>query len=104
MELAQSGEAGYELPEGVEAPDFDEMKLGVEEHRLTHVADVTSAAKDKRNSLLAHRSQVADDHFLLAMPEEIFAIVLGKEWFIGHGPVDDPGSPLHSIVEPYSPP
>ncbi|MGI8937224.1 MAG: PIG-L family deacetylase [Iamia sp.] len=102
MVAAQAaGEGGFELPEGVEPPNPDEMDLGVEEHELTHRADVTAAAGAKRASLLAHRSQVADDHFFLAMPEEMFALTMGTEWFIGHGPVDDADSPLRGIVEPF---
>lgn len=95
-----AGEGGFDLPEGVEAPDPDEMDLGVEEHEITHRADVSSVATAKRAALLAHRSQVADDHFFLALPEEAFAMAFGTEWFIGHGPVDDEASPLHGILAP----
>jgi hypothetical protein len=100
----EMGVEGFDLPEGVEPPDPDEMDLGVEEHLLTHVADVSSATDAKRAAMLAHRSQMADDHFLLAMPPEVFAVAMGMEWFIGHGPVGDPGCPLHGIVVPFAAP
>ena len=104
MVAAQAeGEGGFDLPEGVEPPDPDAMDLGVEEHELTHRIDVSTTAGAKRESLKAHRSQVADDHFFLAMPEEVFAVAMGTEWFIGHGPVGDEASPLHGIVEAFTP-
>ena len=37
----------------------------------------------------AHASQMAPDHFLLAMPEPIFAMGLGTEFYI----VDEPPNP-----------
>ncbi|HYI62937.1 MAG TPA: PIG-L family deacetylase [Acidimicrobiales bacterium] len=95
---------GPELPEGAAPPDPDEMDLGVEEHLLTHRVDVAAAVEAKRASMLAHRSQMADDHFLLAMPPEVFAVAMGVEWYIGHGPVGDEGCPLHGIAEPFTAP
>jgi len=101
LEAQRDGTSGIELPEGVEPPDPDEMDLGVEEEHLTHVADVSGAILDKRSALLAHRSQVSDEHFLLAMPEAVFAMAMGHEWFIGHGPVGDAGCPLRDVVRPF---
>ena len=98
----RSGALDLELPEGMEAPDPDEMDLGVEEDRLTHVADVSTVVEAKRAAMRAHRSQMGDEHFLLAMPDPIFAVAMGTEWFIGHGPVGDVGCPLSGIVAPFS--
>jgi LmbE family N-acetylglucosaminyl deacetylase len=95
---ASGEETGFELPEGVEVPEIDEMTFGSPEEILTHVADVSSVAKAKRAALAHHRSQVADDHFFLAIPEEMFGIAFGQEWFVGHGPLDDDGSPVAGIV------
>lgn len=101
MSAAQAaGEGGFEMPEGVELPDLDEATFGSPEEILTHVADVTAVAGAKRAALLHHRSQVADDHFFLAIPEEAFAVAFGQEWYIAHGPVTDAGSPLAGIVQP----
>ena len=36
----------------------------------------------KRASMRAHASQIAEDHFFLALPEEAFAFSFGQEWFI----------------------
>ncbi len=94
----------FEVPEGVELPDLDEATFGVEEDRITHVADVSAVALSKRVALLEHRSQVADDHFFLALPEDAFVAAFGTEWFIGHGPLDDERSPVRGIVAPFTPP
>ena len=90
-----------DVPEGTELPDV--IDIGLEEHHLTHTADVSSVAVRKREALRHHRSQVADDHWFLAMPEDRFVAAMGTEWFRAHGPVDDEGSPLHGIVTPFTP-
>jgi LmbE family N-acetylglucosaminyl deacetylase len=101
MMAAQREMAETELPEGVELPDV--IDIGLEEHLLTHTADVSSVAARKREALRHHRSQVADDHWFLAMPEDTFVAAMGTEWFRAHGPVDDEGSPLHGIIAPFRP-
>lgn len=105
MSQARAEDPGaFPLPEGVELPSFeDDPGFGKPEEVLTHVADVSSVALAKRRALLHHRSQVADDHFFLALPEEAFAAAFGTEWFIAHGPVADEGSPLAGIVAPFTP-
>jgi LmbE family N-acetylglucosaminyl deacetylase len=101
VEARASGDV--ELPDEVELPNLDEATFGVEEDRITHVADVSTVAFAKRLALLEHRSQVADDHFFLALPEEAFVAAFGVEWFIGHGPLDDDASPVKGIVAPFTP-
>lgn len=103
VEAIASGDAPSPFPEGAEPPDLDDASFGVEEDVITHLADVSAAAPAKRAALVHHRSQVADDHFFLALPEEAFTVAFGTEWFIGHGPVDDEASPLHGIVSPFTP-
>ena len=101
VEARASGDV--ELPEGVELPNIEEVTFGVEEDRITHLADVSAVALAKRTALLEHRSQVADDHFFLALPEDAFIGAFGTEWFIGHGPLDDDRSPVKGIVVPFTP-
>ena len=36
----------------------------------------------KRRAMAAHASQIGEDSFFLAMPEEIFTEVWGQEWYI----------------------
>ncbi len=99
-EAQASGQTGLDLPEGVELPDLDAATFGSPEDVLTHVVDVTSVAGAKRAALYHHRSQVADDHFFLALPEEAFALAFGQEHYIAHGPVTDEASPLHGLLQP----
>lgn len=102
MREAVSSGAVPDLPEGVEPPDPDEMDLGVEEDLLTHLVDASGAIEAKRASMLAHRSQIPDDHFFLAMGPDVFAVAMGIEWYIGHGPVGDAGCPLRGIATPFA--
>lgn len=101
MIAAQRDEGGLELPEGTELPDV--IDIGLEEHQLTHAADVRDVAPLKREALRCHRSQVDDASWFLAMPEDRFVMAMGTEWFRAHGPVDDEASPLHGIVAPFVP-
>lgn len=69
--------------------DFEaDMTFGVTEDRLTCRVDVTDQVGLKRAAMRAHASQIPEDHFMLAMPDEAFAQAFGIEWFIreGQGP------------------
>jgi len=68
-----------------EAPEIDEENFGQPASVITHAIDVSAFAEAKRRSMRAHRSQIADDHFFLALPDEAFAVSFGKEWFIREG-------------------
>jgi LmbE family N-acetylglucosaminyl deacetylase len=75
-------------PEGVETPDFEREGFGMPESAITCVVDVTDKIVEKRAAMRAHASQIAEDHFMLAMPDEAFAVAFGNEWYIraGQGP------------------
>ena len=64
-------------------PDF-----GSPEEVITCAVDVAAYVARKRAAMRAHASQIPDDHFMLPMPDEVFAIAFGTEWFIraGQGP------------------
>jgi len=67
-------------------PRFDEnTDMGSPEAIITHAIDVADFVDAKRGSMRAHRSQIADDAFFLAMPDEAFRSAFGTEWFIAHG-------------------
>ncbi|MGX7825591.1 PIG-L family deacetylase [Actinokineospora sp. 24-640] len=74
------GEDGWGPPEDVE--------LGKPEAEITAQVDVAEYVKVKRAAMRAHASQIAEDSFFLAMPDELFAGAFGTEWFIrrGQGP------------------
>ncbi|OLT40358.1 GlcNAc-PI de-N-acetylase [Saccharomonospora sp. CUA-673] len=75
--------AGIELPDIGEAPEF-----GSPESVLTAAVDVTAHLDVKRAAMRAHATQISEESFFLAMPDEAFAYAFGTEWFIraGQGP------------------
>jgi LmbE family N-acetylglucosaminyl deacetylase len=73
--------AGIELPDM--APDF-----GTPESEITCAVDVTAFADHKRKAMRAHASQISEQSFFLALPDDAFRFAFGTEWFIrtGQGP------------------
>ncbi len=80
---AASGDAGTDLPDIAHDEGF-----GSAEAVITAAADVTAFLGAKRAAMRAHASQIAEEHFMLAMPDDEFAAAFGTEWFIraGQGP------------------
>jgi LmbE family N-acetylglucosaminyl deacetylase len=68
-----------------EGPADDGNPLGMPEAELTLRVDVSAYVDRKRESIMSHVSQVTDTGTFLAMPEEIFAIAFGTEWYIERG-------------------
>lgn len=68
-----------------DAPDVDEMGLGVPADRLTTAVDVSAWLGAKRAAMRAHASQISEQSFFLAMPDDAFAAAFGVEWFIRRG-------------------
>ena len=75
---------------GVEMPDVDgaEANFGKPEVELTGQVDVTAYTRHKRAAMRAHASQISEESFFLAMPDDGFDYAFGIEWFIraGQGP------------------
>jgi LmbE family N-acetylglucosaminyl deacetylase len=74
------------VPDGVSAdgvPDSLPEDMGSPESIITHVVDARSVTATKRASMRCHPSQMAPDHFMLAMDDESFEAAMGWEWFIG---------------------
>lgn len=72
--------------EGEGGPRLEEIEaLGLSEDELTHRVDVTEFIEAKRASMRAHASQISEQSFFLSMPDEIFAMSFGIEWFARHG-------------------
>jgi LmbE family N-acetylglucosaminyl deacetylase len=73
--------AGIEMPEL--GPDF-----GKPEAEITCAVDVTAFAQHKRKAMRAHASQISEESFFLALPDDAFRFAFGTEWFIraGQGP------------------
>ena len=47
--------------------------------------DVTGFLDAKRKAMRAHASQISETSFFLSMPDEVFELVWGTEWFIKLG-------------------
>jgi LmbE family N-acetylglucosaminyl deacetylase len=79
----QARAAGMDMPD----PD-DSAPLGKPESEITAGVDVTAYVDYKRQAMRAHASQISEDSFFLAMPDEAFGYAFGTEWFIraGQGP------------------
>lgn len=76
------------LGEGETADDIAERRemmengtFGLPESELTHLIDVGSVIDRKRQSMMAHESQIDDSSFFMQMPDEIFAYAFGSEFF-----------------------
>ncbi|MFD9963582.1 PIG-L family deacetylase [Amycolatopsis sp. NPDC058986] len=70
-------------------PDVsEEDSFGKPEAVITGAVDVTAYLDAKRAAMRAHASQIPEESFFLAMPDEGFAHAFGTEWFIraGQGP------------------
>ncbi|PXY19494.1 PIG-L family deacetylase [Prauserella muralis] len=81
QEMAGALEA--EIPD----PGTDET-FGKPESEITAAVDVTPYLEHKRRAMRAHASQISEQSFFLALPDDAFAYAFGTEWFIreGQGP------------------
>ena len=88
----------------IDGPADDGNPMGMLEHEITLAVDVDPVRVLKREAVMAHRSQVTDSSFFAQMPDEIFAVSFGTEWYIekgvaaGDGP-DDGVAVLTRILE-----
>ena len=67
-----------------DGPMDDGNPMGTPEAELTLGVDVSDYVAAKRASITAHRSQVSDSSFFLQMPEDMFTMAFGREWFVEH--------------------
>jgi LmbE family N-acetylglucosaminyl deacetylase len=81
----REAKARGEWLEGMPDPDADELGLGVPGSQLTHGVDVRPWIEKKRASMRAHASQIAEQSFFLAMPDQAFTDAFGTEWFTQRG-------------------
>ncbi len=79
----ESGQAdmGWD-PDG---PADDGNPFGTPEAELHYSVDVSDRIAVKRAALACHASQTTDVGGMLGMPEEVFALVFGREYFIEPG-------------------
>ncbi|MET0237117.1 MAG: PIG-L family deacetylase [Kibdelosporangium sp.] len=76
-------QAAEDAPPVVKDPNF-----GTPEEELTARVDVSEFAGYKRRAMRAHASQISEDSYFLAIPDEMFELAFGIEWYIrdGQGP------------------
>jgi LmbE family N-acetylglucosaminyl deacetylase len=85
--------AQLEEPMDGDPPEMDE-DMGSPESLITHGIDVSSVIDAKRRAMVAHSSQIAADSWFLKMPEEIFVMAFGHEWFVDPADPRSAGSPM----------
>jgi LmbE family N-acetylglucosaminyl deacetylase len=56
--------------------------FGKPESEITHRVEVVDFIEQKRAAMLAHASQMGPEHFLLALPDPMFALGMGTEFYI----------------------
>jgi LmbE family N-acetylglucosaminyl deacetylase len=79
-----SAEQGLELPGDLPDPeDFVDHFTPAE--LITTRIDVSDLLDRKRAALRAHASQIDETSFFLALPDDVFAVAFGTEWFIRRG-------------------
>jgi LmbE family N-acetylglucosaminyl deacetylase len=88
---AGDGAPDVDLPE-LDLPDFDPDKpmddgnpLGTPEAEISWEVDVTSVLPQRRAAVEAHVSQKTDTAWIREMPDELFAVVFGREFYIEPG-------------------
>jgi LmbE family N-acetylglucosaminyl deacetylase len=93
----QAGSLGWDPPDG---PPEGMDEMGEPASRLTTEIDVSRWIETKRGAMRAHASQIGEDSFFLAMPDDVFATVWGREWYIRvrPEPVRSPGEPWEDAL------
>jgi LmbE family N-acetylglucosaminyl deacetylase len=84
----------------IDGPADDGNPMGTEEHEITLAIDVTDYIANKRASIRAHTSQITDTSFFLQMPDEMFAMSFGTEWFIEKGVATGSGPRTGWLFDP----
>ncbi len=64
---------------------LDVDTFGEPASRITTAVDVTAFLEAKRQAMRAHASQITENSFFLSMPDDVFELVWGTEWFIKVG-------------------
>jgi len=76
---AEAAGLGEDIPDDTDLPDD---AFGSPAADITTRVDVGSVVAQKRASMAAHASQITEESFFLAMPDGMFAMAFGLEWFI----------------------
>ncbi|TWF76108.1 LmbE family N-acetylglucosaminyl deacetylase [Pseudonocardia hierapolitana] len=96
--MAESGQ----LPEGWQGPSLEAPTFGKPEAEITHRVEAVDFVEQKRASMRAHASQMSPEHFLLAMPDPVFALGMGTEFYIVD-PAPSPAAAPELFEELFTP-
>ncbi|HEX6352046.1 PIG-L family deacetylase [Actinophytocola sp.] len=71
----------------LEAPELPD-NFGTPQSEITCAVDVSAYLQHKRKAMRAHASQISEQSFFLALPDDAFQFAFGVEWFLrdGQGP------------------
>ncbi len=72
------------------------------ETEITHRVEAVDFVEQKRASMRSHPSQMGPDHFLLTMPDAVFAMGLGTEFYIVD-PAPNPAAVPEVFEELFTP-
>ena len=86
-------------PTGVDVPDPEEMELGVPAERITTTVDVGDFVDRKRAAMAAHASQIGPDSFFLALPDDLFRVAFGTEWYMRLDATVDDARDLDLLID-----
>ena len=86
-----------ENEENDERIDVDNM--GTPANDISYRVSVGDHIDKKRQSMIAHRSQIGPDSMFLTMPDDVFAAAFGSEWFNVPGQKDT-GGPMDVTLLP----
>ena len=86
------GDSDWVPPEG-STDGLEDM--GEPASRITTAVDVLPWIDDKRRSMQAHASQISEESFFLSMPDDVFSLVWGREWYIRIRPEPEASGPDH---------
>jgi LmbE family N-acetylglucosaminyl deacetylase len=87
--IRQMRERPEAMPDDFDPPDVaEDPSFGKPESVITARVDVADFVDHKRRAMRAHASQIGEESFFLMMPDDVFAMAFGTEWFIrdGQGP------------------
>ena len=96
MTLAEDPDMAHltdEIPDAAMMEDF-----GTPANDVSFEIDVSSVIERKRQSMMAHASQIGPDSFFLAMPPHVFALAFGIESFNIPGRSDTGGPELLDVL------
>ena len=68
------------------------------EDRITTFVDVSDVVEQKRQAMRAHASQISENSFFLAMPDDAFRTAFGTEWYVHRGAAVGDGERETSII------